>query len=329
MSQHTQSLDQAAQTMGARISSLQTQFGQDLARYEWQQHSLQCLDGHIFEGSDLLHAQLVAHKHSLKSLLATWGLPYPAGISLHITDDPDDAEDDRITTAARDFMEPARNYALKPATRSQGSAISLHIHTTDDLLDHLDSWRNQYTDWVLEDLCTGHDLKLLVLKGQIISAITLSPLFLTGNGSLSLEELIAQHNAALTPDQTIQMNAEVRQLLRDQNLYLGEVVAEGRQVRLSNAGTQNGGTQLLSLLHPDYAAMAQTLAQHIHAPLLGVNLITADHSQPLQGHARLTSMSATPAWLDYCIETEAIPVATRILSRLLHSEDSLLPQDDA
>jgi hypothetical protein len=309
-------LHDAATALGITATLHQEAFGQSVLRIAREDKSAWIIDGHICSGTDLADALLIRHKHTLKCLVAPLGLPAPKGIAIHISDSPDDEWDKDLARSASAFIQSGRTYICKPAFIGRGNAIA-QVQDPTALASHLNIWRTDIADFVLEEKCDGHPLALLVLAGNIIAARVQKPRDLVGDGNQSLEELIASHNATSAPQLTIVIDTTVRQLLRDQRCYLSEVIPAGQRIIIGQTDAAISNDDMLTSLHPAYHAWASQIASLVHAPMIQIGLLTTDPSADPIDHAVVLKVDPNPEWLDFAGQDGGTAIATALLEKLL------------
>ena len=139
---------------------------------------------------------------------------------------------------------------------------------------------------LVEAQIPGEDHRLAVFSGRFAWAVRRSPPRVTGDGVLSVRELIARENArrraAPNPDiagTAIVVDAELEALLASQGLTLearptaGTSVALGQIANISRGGTL---TDCSAEIHPDNKAMAEALARSFHLDAAGIDFMTPD-----------------------------------------------------
>lgn len=307
-------LIRAARARGIDATDRSQELGQSVLQLQRGNRNCWIIDGHISSGTDLTHSLLARHKHSFKTLVAPLGIPVPEGILLDVADFDGGTESSVAWLRANQFMHRGLGYLVKPAYMGQGKAIAT-VNTFDELADHVESWSDTYQSFVVEEKLVGETLDLLVLQGRIIAARQMGSLYLTGDGQHSLEELIEAHNAQHDQRFTIEINAAVRQLLRDQQAYLGEVVPTGNRILLSQDAPAQADQGLLDSLHPDLHTWAATIAQQFQLPLIQLGLLVNDPAALPAGQAFVIKCDPNPAWLEFAQdETAALALADMLVA---------------
>ncbi|CAB0151194.1 Cyanophycin synthetase [Pseudidiomarina piscicola] len=142
---------------------------------------------------------------------------------------------------------------------------------------------------LLEKHVIGHDFRLTVLDNAMVWAVQRVPAGVTGDGTQTIEQLIAEENQTdqRRPgiQQTLQpltVNSEATQLLQSQGHKLTAVPAKGQFITLRRtANVANGGRPVVvtAQVHPDNVTLATRAAQALRLDLAGVDLIIPDISR--------------------------------------------------
>lgn len=311
-------LRQAATARGYTAEDLSAAFGQSVLRLSHKDRQAWVIDGHNCSGTDLASALLFRHKHSLKALLAPLGIPTPAGIHLDAAELEGGAENSIAWQKATSFMQRGVHaYVCKPAYLGKGKAIHLSIDGYGDLEAHVESWAEHFQGFVLEEKCPGNALDLLVLHGKVVAVREKSALSLIGDGQQSLEELIAAHNARPGQAHIIEMNAAVRQLLREQRLYLGEVVPAGQSAILSRDAASAADANLLEALHTGFVDWAARIAAQVAAPMIQLGLLVGDPTEAPEGQAVVLKCDPSPEWMGFVGVEGGLAIADALVEVLV------------
>ncbi len=183
--------------------------------------------------------------------------------------------------ADQDFLELHRDLVVKPARGEQGRGISVGVITVDGLGRACDSARRHWPEVLLERRCEGEDLRVVVIAGEMVAAAIRRPPMVTGTGSQTLAQLIAQYSqertAAMGAGSTIPLNEATWITLQAAGFDdLEEVLAKGEMVTvLRTANVHTGGTihDVTDRLHRELEALAVAAAAAVDLPVAGVDLI--------------------------------------------------------
>jgi hypothetical protein len=285
----------AATQSGITTEDLSAAWGQDAVRY-----SQGGKNEVIFEGNGLGSATVLAtaicndllvSRHYLQQL----GIPVPKGKVIKL-EEPS-ADKSQLLEMLGEFWEEGKPYSARPAFESGGHGVASHLTAITDLEIHLDRFADEYATWLVEVPVEGEDLQLLVVGGKLVSAILRSPLKLQGNGQLTLEEMIATHNAHASASDVVEIDADTRQLLREQAIYLSELVPNGQWVQLKNAAAGAGGAkEVTNGLHSRYADWAAQIAREIGLAFFSISCKTSDSKNDPAQATSVLALQSRPQW---------------------------------
>ncbi|MFN8397935.1 MAG: hypothetical protein U0176_25180 [Bacteroidia bacterium] len=287
-------LMEAAQKAGVTVENLSKSWSQDAVRYSYNGKTEVMLEGNLIGSTSVLAQTICNDLPVARQVLRSLGLPIPKGRVFHIDDaSPAKAQ---IQEAIGDFWEQGKIYRCLPGFSVDGHGIASNLRNLDDLEMHLDTFSDDYGTWILEEQVDGIDLQILAIGGELVSGIVRSALRLEGDGVRTLEELIDAHNSIATGADVVTIDAETRQLLRDQNIYLSEQVPAGQKVQVKNPGAGGGGTDVTNKLHASYADWVKRICDTVQAPMVSLNLKVFSPDASPTGKAYIMSMSSKPDW---------------------------------
>jgi cyanophycin synthetase len=226
-------------------------------------------------------------------LLRAVGVPSPAGRTVSSTED--------AWAAAQEVGLPV---VVKPADGNQGKGVSVNL-LDEAALRAAYPIAAAFGKVLVERYVRGHDYRLLVVGGKLVTAARRDPAQVVGDGLQSVAELVALvnadprrrpgHSSALT---RIRLDDAADLALVQQDLTREVVPAAGQAVRLrSNANLSTGGTasDVTEQVHPQNARMAELAAQIVNLDVAGIDVICEDISRPLpeQGGA-IVEINAAP-----------------------------------
>ena len=197
--------------------------------------------------------------------------------------------------------------AVKPIDCSGGKGVSASL-TSSEAVARAYAAARQFSNApiMVERHVEGDDHRVMVVEGRLLACIRREPPHVTGDGRRSIRELVAQIN--LTRDERsfaksrylrpVLLDASAEVHLAGQGLKLDDVLQEGRTVRVrSNANLATGGhcVDLTTVMHPDIRVMAESLAQTMNLPMLGVDYLTTDITKgPGESGGMFIEINTTP-----------------------------------
>jgi cyanophycin synthetase len=81
---------------------------------------------------------------------------------------------------------------FKPGSGAHGQGVVVGIKKEEDLESILD--KNKHKKFILETMLAGRDFRVVVINFKFFAATMRLPAFVTGNGKLTLSELVAKEN---------------------------------------------------------------------------------------------------------------------------------------
>lgn len=195
------------------------------------------------------------------------------------------ADEDRARIAA--FLEEHGKLVVKPARGEQGRGISVGIATL-DALDAAIAEARTVCDRVLLEACfEGEDLRLVIIDFKLVAAAVRRPPRVIGDGRSTVAALVEMQSrrreAATGGESRIPLDAETDRCLAEQGLDLDTVLAEGREITVRKAANLHTGGSIHDVtdtVHPDLVASACRAARAIDIPVVGIDFMVRDPSEP-------------------------------------------------
>lgn len=211
-----------------------------------------------------------------RRVVATAGLAVP---------DQTEAGEDRARIAA--FLEKHGKLVVKPARGEQGRGVSVGIATL-DALDAAIAEARTVCDRVLLEACfEGEDLRLVIIDFKLVAAAVRRPPRVIGDGRSTVAALVEMQSrrreAATGGESRIPLDAETDRCLAEQGLNLDTVLAEGREITVRKAANLHTGGSIHDVtdtVHPDLVAAACRAARAIDIPVVGIDFMVRDPSEP-------------------------------------------------
>ena len=248
----------------------------------------------------------IAHDKDLtKSLLASCGVPVPEGQIV--------ASADEAWEAAQDIGLPV---VVKPSDGNHGRGVSLALSTQAQVLAAYAVAEPEGSDVMVERHVRGQEHRLLVVGGRVVAAARGDVATVTGDGRLTVDELIdAQLNTdprrgtgedfPLSRIDTASDGAIVLELQR-QGLSPDAVPAAGREVLIQRNG--NVAIDCTDDVHPEVAHLVSLAARVVGLDIAGIDVVAQDISRPLheQGGA-VVEVNAGPGLLMHLKPAQGLP----------------------
>ncbi len=214
-------------------------------------------------------------KRITRKLLEQAGLRVPRGIL---------AAESAVNDA---FLEEVGEVVVKPARGEQGAGITVGVTDPARLARAVEHARMFCPEVLLEECVAGDDLRIVVIDNEVVAAAVRRPAEVIGDGRSTIRTLIERQSRrreiATDGESRIPLDDHTRVTVEDHGHDLDEVLPEGQvlQVRRT-ANLHTGGTihDVTATLHPHLAEAAVKTAQVIGIPVVGVDLLVEDVTEP-------------------------------------------------
>jgi GNAT-family acetyltransferase (TIGR03103 family) len=214
-------------------------------------------------------------KRVTRRLLAKAGLRIPRGQAAG-SPDADEA-----------FLTEVGEVVVKPARGEQGRGITVGVTGADELRAAVARAREHCPDVLLEECCTGEDLRIVVINHEVVAAAIRRPASVVGDGENSVAELIAAQSrrraAATGGESTIPMDDTTIATVRTAGWELDSVLPPGERLQVRRtANLHTGGTihDVTDQLHPRLADAAVQASRVLQLPVTGLDLLVPDPGSP-------------------------------------------------
>lgn len=204
-----------------------------------------------------LDRSVTNNKHLTKRVLAAAGVPVARGRLVA------DVEQARAV-----FRQMGTAAVTKPIVGSGGRGVSVDITTEAELDRACAQISERRRHIVIEEMIAGVDLRVMTVAGRAVAATVRVPASVVGDGSGTIEELVAAKNQVRTANSyarhsPVQITAEARRHLQAQGLSPETVPASGRRVWLSLTANISGGGDhyaVTDIVHPELLHLAERAA---------------------------------------------------------------------
>lgn len=220
-------------------------------------------------------AKMARNKAISNALFAQAGLPVPRQTRVENAD--------AAVAAAQRIGYPV---VVKPADLDGGCGVAAGLESADAVRRAFAGARQLSAHVVVEQHVAGRDYRLTVFQGELIWAIERIPAHVTGDGRLTIAQLITDknadprrgsgHGAAL---KRLVLDAEAQTLLAGQGLDATSIAAAGQTVllrRAANVATGGEPVAVFDKVHPDNARLAVRAAEQLGLDLAGIDLLIPD-----------------------------------------------------
>ena len=179
-----------------------------------------------------------------------------------------------------EFLEQVGSVVVKPARGEQGAGITVGVTRADDLDRAVRLAATHSPDVLIEELCEGEDLRVLVINGKVIAAALRRPPEVVGSGDHTIRQLIEAQTrrraAATHGESTIPIDDVTVDTVREAGWELDDVLPlNSLLVVRRTANLHTGGTirDVTDDLNPILAKVAVEAADAIGIPVTGIDLM--------------------------------------------------------
>lgn len=214
-------------------------------------------------------------KRVTRRILAEAGLKVPLGRTA--TDDAEDLA----------FLAEVEAVVVKPARGEQGKGVTVGVTTPAELRNAVDMARRHCPDVLIEQMCSGEDLRVVVIDHEVVAAAVRRPASVIGDGVHTIAELIERQSrrraAATGGESQIPLDDTTRNVVAASGYTMDDVLPEGVVLRVRRtANLHTGGTihDVTSELHPDLASACITASRALDIPVTGLDLLVSSPDKP-------------------------------------------------
>ncbi len=185
------------------------------------------------------------------------------------------------------FLECCGRIVVKPAQGEQGEGISVGLSNPEDLEDALLSAEKVCERVLLEEFIEGQDLRVLVIKNEVVAAAIRHPAEISGTGFLTVRKLIEKQSrrrqSATGGESSIPVDNETLRCVKAAGFEMDSVLKPGETLKVRRtANLHTGGTiqDVTGSLHSELVNACLKAAQVINIPVVGFDLMVKDVKLP-------------------------------------------------
>ncbi|BBZ27848.1 GNAT family N-acetyltransferase [Mycolicibacterium madagascariense] len=179
-----------------------------------------------------------------------------------------------------DFLAEVGSVVVKPARGEQGAGITVGVTSPADLDRALELAAQHSPEVLIEELCDGQDLRVVVINGKVIAAALRRPPEVVGSGDHTIRQLVEAQSrrraAATHGESTIPIDGLTEDTVREAGYELDDVLPLNEHLTVRRtANLHTGGTirDVTDELHPVLAKVAVDAADAIGIPVTGIDLM--------------------------------------------------------
>ena len=182
--------------------------------------------------------------------------------------------------ADAEFLAEAGDLVVKPARGEQGAGITVGVSDADALRRAVERARTYCDDVLLEQRCTGDDLRVVVIGHEVVAAAVRRPATVVGDGRHRVSDLIAAQSrrraASTDGESTIPVDDATLDTLAAAGRGLDDVLDDGEALAVRRtANLHTGGTihDVTARLHPTVAEAAVRASRVLDLPVTGLDFL--------------------------------------------------------
>ncbi|MHA1600108.1 MAG: hypothetical protein ACTSW2_04715 [Alphaproteobacteria bacterium] len=305
----------AAEQIGCSITAL----GSDIFEIQHGYHRVRvCMNFSPLDDSVTL--RLAGRKPTVYRMLAEADMPVPNHITIEGLD----------LNAAKRFLQAANTpIVVKPAYGTgAGAGVTTNITNVAQLVRAL-AWSKGFCpETIVEEQIEGENYRLLFLDGKLIDCIIRRAPTLTGDGAMSIRELIRRENAlrvkaGMTIAQTaLRADLDMKNTLATLSKTLSTVPGKGEVVRIKNVINSNRAEDneaASSMVCQSVVDVGRQVIERLGIRLAGVDFIMRDPGISLaDSHGAIVDVNTTPGfYYHYLKKGGEFPAAVEVLQTAL------------
>ncbi|MFD2091126.1 N-acetylglutaminylglutamine synthetase [Blastococcus deserti] len=189
--------------------------------------------------------------------------------------------------AALGLLASCGQVVVKPARGEQGKGITVGIREAAELERAVALALRHCPDVLVEELVSGHDLRVVVIDHEVVAAAVRRPAEVVGDGQRDVTALIREtsrrRERATAGESRIPLDDTTRGDVRAAGWAMDDVPPAGVRIRVRRtANLHTGGTieAVTDRLHPDVAAAAVRASRAIGIPVTGLDFLVPDVEGP-------------------------------------------------
>lgn len=215
---------------------------------------------------------------------------------------------------------------VKPLDGAHWDGVKMHILTIEELRNALYESFQKYPKMIVQEEVQWDEVRVLVVKDEVVLAINRIPPIITGNAKNTIRELIEKENSEnelrweqyTAPLSYIKIDSELESFILKQGYSLDDTLPKGIKLQVRwNSNLGSGGTlkRVTELLHPDTQKMCIQIAKNLWLSICGIDILIKNLSLPFtRDNGVILEINATP-WLQSA-ELTSVNSAEIILQKI-------------
>ena len=254
-----------------------------------------------FHTDSIKDTEFTMFKDMCKDFLLMCGFPTPTGKNCMSADD--------AVAQAEELGFPV---VVKPLAGHKGQGVTTGITNAEQtkaafqaIVSAAEAEGVAFEGGIVENEIYGTDHRLLAVGGKFAAGLERVPAYVDGNGSESIEALIAVENDkvvrldnARSPLCNINIDDDLEEFLKLQNLSLDAVPKENERIylrRVANISAGGVSINVTDKVHPKNVKLVEDIAQYFDVTCLGIDVLAEDISKPWdEGSFGIIEINAGP-----------------------------------
>jgi len=238
-----------------------------------------------------------------KKILASQGIWVPKGMTYS-----------DVQTALSDFcLFSGQTIVIKPKTTNFGKGITILKENTNAAVYEraVAIAFEEDKNILIEEFIAGREFRIFVMDNEVVGILHRVPANATGNGKLTIGELVAMKNedplrgkGYRTPLEKINLGEAEEMFLALQGKTFETIPADGETVFLrenSNISTGGDSIDFTDEVHESYKAIAVKAAQALNVRITGLDMIITNYAQEANAeNYAIIEMNFNPAIHIHC-----------------------------
>lgn len=256
------------------------------------------IKGNATELESAVSHKIAGDKYLVNKILKEHGLPVPHAVCYRLS---------HLHCAIQSFRKRNKMVVIKPRRGTTGgTGITAGITTICEFKKAFYE-ASLFDDYILvEDFIEGKNIRLLMLKDELLSAVERVRPYVTGDGSSTIKELILSLNIYRSSQRTnpklwpITFTNDLYHTLRRQNLSLKSIPARGQNIFVKTICSGHQGStveEVTSLVHRDFIEISRKAMAACKITFSGIDIITPDISRPFsEVGGWINEINSTPSF---------------------------------
>ncbi|WP_455366873.1 ATP-grasp domain-containing protein [Kaarinaea lacus] len=182
-----------------------------------------------------------------------------------------------------EFLQKFGHVVVKPSRGEQGAGVCVDITTVEQLNDAIDIARRVSNLVLLEEYVSGHDLRVVVINGEVVAAAERKPPQVIGDGKRNIEQLIDAQSRlreeATAGESHIPKDGETQRCVQEAGFQFDDVLPDGEVLIVRKADNLHAGATIedaTDKIHPHIKDVSIRAAQALNIPVVGLDFIVPE-----------------------------------------------------